>query len=74
MWILPHVGLLRNEPVDERARQVALEGYIFNRLLSSSDFQSMAGRRRKGLLARCQGFLDIALFDRISVDFELLKI
>jgi hypothetical protein len=108
MWIPSHVG---NELVDERARQAALEGSIFDRPLSPSDFQSLArpafmrawqtkwdsadtGRfahsifpdvvqswhfgpglraRRRGeaLCALCQGFyLDIALFDRISVDFE----
>jgi hypothetical protein len=34
-----------------------------------------AKRRREGLYALCEGFyLDIALFDRILVDFELLKI
>jgi hypothetical protein len=32
-------------------------------------------RRREGLYTLCQGFdLEIALFDRILVDFELLKI
>jgi hypothetical protein len=40
MWI-PHVGLVGNELVDERARQAALEGSIFDRPLSSSDFQSL---------------------------------
>jgi hypothetical protein len=42
MWIPSHVGLVGNELVDERARQVALEGSIFDRSLSSNDFQSVA--------------------------------
>jgi hypothetical protein len=42
MWIPSHVGLLGNELVDERARQTELEGSIFDRPLSSSDFQSLA--------------------------------
>jgi hypothetical protein len=37
------VGLVGNELVDERARQAALEGSIFELPLSSSDFESMAG-------------------------------
>jgi hypothetical protein len=39
MWIPSHVG---NELVDERARQAPLEGSIFDRPLSASDFQSLA--------------------------------
>jgi hypothetical protein len=42
MWILSHVRLVGNELVDEQAWQVALEGTIFDRPLSSSDFQSLA--------------------------------
>jgi hypothetical protein len=42
MWIPSHVGLMENELVDEQARQAALEGSIFDRPLSSSDFQSLA--------------------------------
>jgi hypothetical protein len=42
MWIPSHVGLVGNELVDERARQVTLEGSIFDRSLSASDFQSLA--------------------------------
>jgi hypothetical protein len=42
MWIPSHVGLVGNELVDEQARQAALEGFIFDRPLSSSDFQSLA--------------------------------
>jgi hypothetical protein len=47
MWIPSHVGLVRNELANERARQVALEGSIFDRPLSSSDFQSLAKRARQ---------------------------
>jgi hypothetical protein len=42
MWIPSHVGLVGNELVDDRARQVALEGTIFDSPLSSNDFQSSA--------------------------------
>jgi ribonuclease HI len=42
MWIPSHVRLVENELVDERARQLALEDSIFYRLLSTSDFQSLA--------------------------------
>jgi hypothetical protein len=42
MWIPSHVRLIGNELIDERARQVALEGSILNRSLSSSDFQCLA--------------------------------
>jgi ribonuclease HI len=42
MWIPSHIGLVENELVDDRARQAALGGTIFNRPLSSSDFQSLA--------------------------------
>jgi hypothetical protein len=41
MWILSIVGLVGNELVDDRARQAALEGSIFDIPLSSSDFQSL---------------------------------
>jgi hypothetical protein len=34
MWIPSHVGLMGNELVDDRARQAALEGTIFDRPLS----------------------------------------
>jgi ribonuclease HI len=40
-WVPFHIGLVRNERVDDRARQVALEGSIFDTPLSSSDFQSL---------------------------------
>jgi hypothetical protein len=42
MWIPSHVGLVGNELVYERARQAALEVSIFDKPLSSSDFQSFA--------------------------------
>jgi hypothetical protein len=42
MWIPYHVGLMVNELVDERARQAAFEGSIFDKSLSLSDFQSLA--------------------------------
>jgi ribonuclease HI len=44
MWIPSHVGLVGNKLVDERARQAALEGSIFDRPLSSNErtFQSLA--------------------------------
>jgi hypothetical protein len=42
MWIPSHVGLVGNGLVDDRTRQAALEGTIFDRALSSSDFQSLA--------------------------------
>jgi hypothetical protein len=42
MWIPSHVGLVGNELVDDRAQQAALEGTIFDRPLSLSDFQSLA--------------------------------
>jgi hypothetical protein len=42
MWIPSCVGLVGNELVDERVKQAALEGSIFDRPLSSSDFQSLA--------------------------------
>jgi hypothetical protein len=108
---ISRIGLMGNELVDERARQAALEGFIFDRPLSSGDFQILSrpvlmrawqakwdsadtGRfahsifpdvtlrpwfegqkEERSLYALCQGFyLDIALFDRILVDFELLKI
>jgi ribonuclease HI len=106
MWIPSHVGLVGNELVDEWARQAALEDSIFDRTLSTSDFQSLArpalmrarqakwfsadtGRfahvtirpwfegqkEERGLYALCQGFyLDIALFNCVLVDFELLMI
>jgi ribonuclease HI len=41
-WIPSHVGLVGNELDNERARQAALEGSIFDRPLSSSNFQSLA--------------------------------
>jgi hypothetical protein len=42
IWISSHVRVVGNELVDERAQQVALEGSIFDRPLSLSDFQSLA--------------------------------
>jgi ribonuclease HI len=52
MWIPSHVGLVGNELVDERARQVALEGSIFDKPLSPSDFQIWQHRhgRQNGTL------------------------
>jgi hypothetical protein len=43
MWIPSHVVLVGYEVVDEWARLVELEGSIFDRPLSPSDFQSLAG-------------------------------
>jgi ribonuclease HI len=34
MWIPSHVGLVGNKLVDDRVRQAALEGTIFDRSLS----------------------------------------
>jgi hypothetical protein len=102
-----HVGLVGNKLVDERA---TLAGFIFDRPLSSNDFQSLArlalmrawqakwdsantGRLAHSIFPNVtlrpwfegqkekrsfvctvsrvlSGHLDIALFDRISVDFE----
>jgi hypothetical protein len=42
MWIPYHERLVGNKLVDDRARQAALEGSIFDKSLSSSDFQSLA--------------------------------
>jgi hypothetical protein len=42
MWIPSHVGLVENELIDEQVRQAILVGSIFDRPLSSSDFQSLA--------------------------------
>jgi hypothetical protein len=42
MWIPSHVGLVGHELVDERARQEALEGSIFDTTLTLSDFQRLA--------------------------------
>jgi hypothetical protein len=42
MWIPSYVGLTEIELINERARQAALEGSIFDRPLSLSDFQSLA--------------------------------
>jgi hypothetical protein len=108
---IPSLGLVGNELFNKRARQMAFEGSIFDRPLSSSDFQSLGrpalmrawqakwdsadtGRfthsifpdvilrprfegqnEERRFYVLCQGFyLDVALFDRILVDFELLKI
>jgi hypothetical protein len=57
MWIPSHVGLVGYELVDERARQVALEGSIFDRPLSPSDFQNLA---RPTLMRAWQAKLDSA--------------
>jgi hypothetical protein len=51
MWIPSHVRLVVNELVDERVRRVALEGSIFDRPLSSSDFQSLG---RPASIRSCQ--------------------
>jgi hypothetical protein len=42
MWIPSHVGLVGSLLVDERAQKAGLERSIFDRPLSSSDFQSLA--------------------------------
>jgi hypothetical protein len=42
MWISSHVGLIGNKLVDERARHVVLEGFIFDRPLFPIDLQSLA--------------------------------
>jgi ribonuclease HI len=42
MWIPSHVGLVGHELDDERARQAALEGSIFDKPLFLSDIQSLA--------------------------------
>jgi hypothetical protein len=42
MWLSSQVGLVGDELVDERAREVALEGFIYDRPLTPSDFQSLA--------------------------------
>jgi hypothetical protein len=42
MWIPSHVELVGNELLDDRARQAALVGTIFGRLLSSSNFLRLA--------------------------------
>jgi hypothetical protein len=52
MWIPFHVGLLGNELVDERARQAALEGSIFDRPLSSSNFLSLARPALMGMAGK----------------------
>jgi hypothetical protein len=112
MWIAGHVGLVGNKLVDERARRAALEGFLFDRPLSSNDFQSLArlalmrawqakwdsantgsfahsifpnvtlwpwfeGQKEKrsfvctvSRVLSGHWTMDIALFDRISVDFE----
>jgi hypothetical protein len=44
MWIPSHVKLMGNDLVDARARQVALEGTIFDRPLSSSGDSVDTGR------------------------------
>jgi hypothetical protein len=50
MWIPFHVGLLGNELVDER--QAALEGFIFDRPLSSSNFLSLARLALMGMAGK----------------------
>jgi hypothetical protein len=57
MWIPSHVGLMGNELVDDWARETALEGTIFYRPLSSSDFQSLA---RPALMRAWQAKLNFA--------------
>jgi hypothetical protein len=52
MWNASHIEL-----VDERARQTALEGSIFDNPLSSSDFQRLA---RPGLMKAWQAKWDSA--------------
>jgi hypothetical protein len=53
MWIPSHVGQLGNKLVGNRARQAPLKGSIFDRPLSSSDFQSLA---RLALKIRLHGY------------------
>jgi hypothetical protein len=45
-----HVELMENELVDEQARQAALEGCIFDKALSASDFQNLARWDSGGIL------------------------
>jgi hypothetical protein len=42
VWVSSYVGLIGKELVDVPTQQVALEGYIFDRTLSPSDFRSLA--------------------------------
>jgi ribonuclease HI len=57
MWIPSHVRLVSNELVDEEARFVSLNGYIFDRPLSTCDFQGLA---RPVLLREWQRNWDLA--------------
>jgi hypothetical protein len=57
MWISSHVGLESNEIVDEQARQLALNGAVFDKLLPPVDFQGLA---RSVLLKKWQGRWDAA--------------
>jgi hypothetical protein len=63
IWIPFHVVLVGNELVDERARQVALEGFIFERPLSSSGFQSLG---RPALMRAWQAKWDSADTSRFA--------
>jgi hypothetical protein len=56
-------SVVGNELVDERARQVALEGSIFDRPLSSIDFQSLA---RPALMRAWQAKWDSADTGRLA--------
>jgi hypothetical protein len=42
MWIPSHERLVGNKLVDDRSQQAALEGSIFDKSWSSSDFLSLA--------------------------------
>jgi hypothetical protein len=57
MWIPYHVGLEGTEIVDERARNAALTGFVFDRPIPSMDFQGLA---RSVLLREWQGKWDAA--------------
>jgi hypothetical protein len=57
MWIPAHEGLEDNEIVDERARNAALNGAVFERPLPPVDFQGLG---RSVLLREWQGKRDAA--------------
>jgi hypothetical protein len=63
MWIPSHVGLVENELVYERARQTALEVSIFDKPLSSNDYQSLT---RPALMRAWQAKWDSADTGRIA--------
>jgi hypothetical protein len=63
MWIPSHVGLVGNELVDGEARYASLNGSIFDRPPSPSDFQSLA---RPVLLREWQRKWDLADHGRFA--------